>query len=99
MNTLLQLDDTHRLRVSGLNWILERTVARTDRKTGKEYTDWEIVGYYSDLGPACRQHLRDKIMCLGEFATLTDLIAAIEACEARITAAVRAYTKAAKAAA
>jgi len=87
-NSHLDLGNGYRLRVSGLDWILDHDVTRKERKTGEEYTGTEIVGYYSDLGPACRQHFRDMIMRLGEHQTLEKLIVAIEDCEARITAAV-----------
>lgn len=73
----------YRVRWDGAhNWLLERPVTRRNRKTGEEYEDFDIVGYYGDrLQDLCRRLHREELTGKGalNMKGMADLIQLTEA--------------------
>jgi hypothetical protein len=62
------------------NWIIEKPVTRTNRKTGEAYLDAEIVGYYSTLQGAAQRLYREELKGKGQqnMKDMADLILQME---------------------
>lgn len=84
--TYVYLQNGYQIVFDRDNWILSRTILRTRQQDNEEYEVEEVVGYYSDPGPAARRYLMEHLH--GHDETIEQFIVTLEAAQKAVTLAI-----------
>ena len=81
----MNLDNNHRLISDDYNFILQRRIPPTKKRTSKS-KEWQNIGYWKDLSQALESYSRRRRRAGVNQGTLSELIALEHALSAQIEA-------------